>query len=395
MNRIFSLLITALFAATIMAGCSKKEEAPAVEKSLTADANLFAPPAMVPSADPNAVAVTVNGKEIRQGEVDREVSKLMMRAQGRVPPERMMQMRQQMVDDVTEALVVKELLEKAIDAEGITATEEELAEGREKVAGMLEPGVTLEEQLAQVNMSEEEFQKSLSLDIRINKLLKSKAGDAEISDEKVKEFYEENPARFEVPESVTASHILLMVKENDDDAAKAEKKKKIEELRQKIIDGADFAELAKEYSDCPSKAKGGSLGTFGRGQMVPPFEEAAFSQEIGKVGDVVETQFGYHLILVEKREPARTLPLEEVSERIKDGLKMQTQQEAVKDYIEKLKADADIVYAEGKAPVEMPVLEEPEVEEAPVAEEATPAVEEAAPVAEEAASAVEKPAAAE
>ncbi|MGD9873595.1 MAG: peptidylprolyl isomerase [Kiritimatiellia bacterium] len=388
MNRKCNIvLVMALCAAVMATGCSKKEEAPAIEKSLTADANLFAPPAMG-STDPNAVAVTVNGKEIKQGEVDMEVSKLMMRAQGRVPPERMMQMRGQMVEDVTEALVVKELLEKAIDDEGITATDEEIAEGREKVAGMLEPGVTLEQQLAQVNMSEEDFKKSLMLDIRINKLLKSKAGEVEVSDEKVKEFYGENAERFEVPESVTASHILLMTKEDDDDAAKAEKKKKIEELRQQIIDGADFAELAKENSDCPSKARGGDLGTFGRGQMVPAFEEAAFTQELGKVGDVVETQFGYHLILVQKREPARTLPLEEVSERIKDGLKMQTQQEAVKEYIEKLKADADVVYAEGSEPVEMPVLEEPMIEEAPVAEETAPAVEEAAP-------AVEEPAAAE
>lgn len=362
MNRKFNVvLIMALSVGLLAAGCSKKEEAPAVEKSLASDANLFAPAAM-PSSNPNAVAVTVNGKEIKQGEVDTEVGKLMMRAQGRVPPERMMQMRGQMVDDVTEALVVKMLLEKAIEEEKITATDEEMAEGRAKVAGMLEPGITLEQQLAQVNMTEEEFQKSLALDIRINKLLKSKAGEAEISDEEVKKFYEENAGRFDMPESVTASHILITTDPEDDDAAKAGKKAKIEALRQQIIDGADFAELAMENSDCPSKARGGDLGTFGRGQMVPPFEGAAFTQEIGKVGDVVETQFGYHLILVAKRDPARTLPLEEVSERIKEGLQMQNQQTAVKDYIEQLKTDADIVYPDGSGPVEMPVLEEPAAE---------------------------------
>ncbi|HNR93895.1 MAG TPA: peptidylprolyl isomerase [Kiritimatiellia bacterium] len=359
MNRkYYVVLIMALSAGLLSVGCSKKEEAPAVEKSLAADANLFAPAAM-PSTDPNAVAVTVNGTEIKQGEVDTEVGKLMMRAQGRVPPERMMQMRGQMVDDVTEALVVKMLLEKAIDEEKITATEEEIAEGRAKVAGMLEPGVTLEQQLEEVKMSEEDFRKSLVLDIRINKLLKAKAGEVEISDEKVKEFYDENSQRFEMPESVTASHILIMTDAQDDEDAKAAKKAKIEELRQQILGGADFAELAKEHSDCPSKARGGNLGTFGRGQMVPPFEEAAFSQELGKVGDVVETQFGYHLILVEKREPARTLPLEEVSERIREGLQMQSQQAAVKDYIEQLKTEADIVYPEGSGPVELPVLEAP------------------------------------
>ena len=99
--------------------------------------------------------------------------------------------------------------------------------------------------------------------------------------------------------SVRASHILLMYAGSARSTAtrsKAEAAQQIEELKTKIDGGADFAALAREHSDCPSSAKGGDLGQFGRGQMVPAFENAAFGMNVGETSGVVETDFGYHLI---------------------------------------------------------------------------------------------------
>lgn len=99
--------------------------------------------------------------------------------------------------------------------------------------------------------------------------------------------------------SVRASHILLMYAGSARSTAtrsKAEAAQQIEELKTKIDGGADFAALAREHSDCPSSAKGGDLGQFGRGQMVPAFENAAFGMNVGDTSGVVETDFGYHLI---------------------------------------------------------------------------------------------------
>ncbi len=99
--------------------------------------------------------------------------------------------------------------------------------------------------------------------------------------------------------SVRASHILLMYKGSSRSTAtrsKAEAEQQINELKAQIDGGADFAALARSHSDCPSSAKGGDLGQFGKGQMVPEFENAAFSMEVGQVSGVVETAFGYHLI---------------------------------------------------------------------------------------------------
>ena len=99
--------------------------------------------------------------------------------------------------------------------------------------------------------------------------------------------------------SVRASHILLMYKGSARSSAtrtKADAESQINALKAEIDGGADFAQLAQENSDCPSGRKGGDLGSFGRGQMVPAFEEAAFGMNVGEVSGVIETQFGYHII---------------------------------------------------------------------------------------------------
>lgn len=100
-------------------------------------------------------------------------------------------------------------------------------------------------------------------------------------------------------DQVRASHILLMYAGSSRSTAtrsKEEAQTQIQGLKAELDAGADFAELAKKHSDCPSRARGGDLGSFGRGQMVGPFEQAAFSLEIGATSGVVETDFGYHLI---------------------------------------------------------------------------------------------------
>lgn len=99
---------------------------------------------------------------------------------------------------------------------------------------------------------------------------------------------------------LAASHILLMYAGSMRSTAtrsKEEALQEIQSLKGKLDDGADFAELARAHSDCPSGANGGSLGTFSKGQMVPEFEEATLALEPGAYSDVVETSFGYHLIL--------------------------------------------------------------------------------------------------
>ena len=100
-------------------------------------------------------------------------------------------------------------------------------------------------------------------------------------------------------EQVQASHILLMYQGSSRSTAtrsKAQAQEQIAAIKQQLDGGADFAALAREHSDCPSGAQGGDLGRFGRGQMVPAFEQATWALAVGDVSDVVETDFGFHVI---------------------------------------------------------------------------------------------------
>ena len=105
---------------------------------------------------------------------------------------------------------------------------------------------------------------------------------------------------------------------------------------------ANFALLAKERSEGPSATKGGDLGFFGHGQMVPPFEEAAFALQPGEISHIVETRFGFHIIKLEERHEGRTVPLEETSGQIRQYLKQQQLQATVAKLIEDLRAGAEI-----------------------------------------------------
>lgn len=100
--------------------------------------------------------------------------------------------------------------------------------------------------------------------------------------------------------------------------------------------------MAKAHSECPSSSKGGDLGFFGRGQMVPAFEEAAFTMKPGDVSDVVKTQFGYHLIKVTNKKPESTMPFDDIKERLGQYLKQQKVQNEVKEFVDKLRKEAKV-----------------------------------------------------
>ena len=141
-----------------------------------------------------------------------------------------------------------------------------------------------------------------------------------IHEDDVKDAYELDRSKYARPERVHARHILIKLPEKADKAQDAEAKKKAEEvlaLAQKP--GADFAKLAKEYSQGPSAAQGGDLGYFQQGRMVPEFEKLAFTLGTGKVG-ICKTQFGYHVVKVEDHQKAQTTPLEKVRAQIVEGL---------------------------------------------------------------------------
>jgi peptidyl-prolyl cis-trans isomerase C len=169
-----------------------------------------------------------------------------------------------------------------------------------------------------------------------------------VTDDEVRKFYDDNPSRFEEPEKVRASHILLgtldpATRKPLSDGQKEAKRKQMDELLKRAKAGEDFAALAREYSEDPgSKERGGEYPPFARGQMVPEFEATAFSLGENQISDVVVTSFGYHIIKLHERIPARTVEFAVVTDRIREALKQQAVQKELPAYFEKLYKDAAV-----------------------------------------------------
>ncbi len=150
--------------------------------------------------------------------------------------------------------------------------------------------------------------------------------DVDVTDDEVEKFYNENQKNFEQGASVNAKHILV---DSED---------KCKELLELLQAGEkEFEVAAQEFSTCPSGKNGGQLGEFRRGQMVKEFEDAAFAAEIGTIVGPVKTQFGYHLIKVESKKEATTIPFADVKENIKKSLLQKAQNQAYNDKIKELK----------------------------------------------------------
>lgn len=178
---------------------------------------------------------------------------------------------------------------------------------------------------------------------RTLKLLSIRGEDlpvAEVSDKDTRLYYSQNRLNFRKPERIKASHILFMTMEKPEDEAAAIETKAQEILKQ-IREGGDFAALAREHSeDSGSGAKGGDLGWFGRGQMVPEFENTAFAMKASEVSDLVKSEFGFHIIKLFDREEARTRPYQEAREEIRELIAGERQATARIRFVDQVMAAA-------------------------------------------------------
>lgn len=288
------------------------------------------------NVNPTNPVVSVDGEILTVKDLNMETNIRLSNIRGAsLNPEAMTQMK----SIVVEQFITRTLLLNEAKKLNLACTEEDLKAELDKIAEMIPEGLTIDEMLENSPLGKEAMLGHIRNKIVIDKLSAELMKDGvQVTDAEIDQYITENKEELTVPESVEARHILLQFAQDDDDAAKAEKKKQIEAIRKEILDGADFAEVAKVKSHCPSGENGGFLGKFGRSDMVPEFGEAAFSQKPGEVGEVVTTKFGHHIILVEKHNEAGTVPREQVEARVKD----QKMQSVMMDHIGKLREKADI-----------------------------------------------------
>lgn len=290
----------------------------------------------------NDVIAVVNGTFLSRADFDREMNRVMMQIiqRGRSPESFNAT---QLEKEVLESMINRELLIQESRTKNIQVTEKEINDYYEKVRSQYSTEDEFKKALADMNLSEADIRNKIKDEIVFQRFIDTQfVQKVTISDKELEDFYEKHPEMFKQPEQVRARHILIKVDAKATDEEKAQAKKKLLEIEERLKKGEDFPTLAKEFSQCPSAAQEGDLGYFGRGQMVKPFEDAAFSLKPGQMSSIVETPFGYHLINVIDKKPETTLALSDVKEDLQRFLKQRKVREVIGVHVEKRKKDAKI-----------------------------------------------------
>ena len=339
-----TIAITAALAAPVIAQDDAKPAKPAAAVEEKAPA---APAAVEKPAAPAEIKVLAKVDGVAITETDAEQRFLAMYGPrlASMPPAQADMMRQHAMQSIKEELIAKTLLLAAAAKADIKVDEKKQTEMLTQVQSSIPPGTTMEQFYANMKMDAATFKEAIGEEVRINALLDSQTKSVpDATDEETKKFYTDNEQQFVTKQSVKASHILVKTDGLTDEAEIAKKKAEIEDIRKQLIEkkGENFTELAKAHSECPSSAQGGSLGDFGPGQMVPEFDKAAFSQEVGVIGEIVKTNFGYHVILVDEKTEAGKTAYDEIKARIAEHLKNEKQGEIIQAYIAGLREKATI-----------------------------------------------------
>ena len=306
----------------------------------------------------DSVAITINGVDINESQIEAQLKPQLEKMGAQLPPTLVEQYKKQLRQQVLERMIIEHLLDEKVKAAKIVVTDEEAIERIKEIASQQQPPLSMDDFKALIEaygQSFDDVKLRIQRGLAYQKLMEAQwAGKIDIKEEDAKKYYSENKSKFETPEQVRASHILIKPHTNDPNAdpnqAKATARAKAQDLLKQIKGGADFAELARDNSDCPSSKRGGDLNFFGRGQMVPAFEKAAFALKAGEVSDIVETQFGYHIIKLTDHKDANVTTFEQAKDDIVKLLTQTKQADFAEEYIKSLKDNAKIVYPPGKEP---------------------------------------------
>ncbi|KAB7668815.1 peptidylprolyl isomerase [Bacillus sp. B1-b2] len=243
---------------------------------------------------------TIDDEKISQAELNEELNK-------------------QYGSTVLSTMITNKVVDLEADKAKVEITDKEIDAEMDKVYEQYGGEETFNTLLAQNGLTLDTYKESVIQNLKVTKILEP---SIEITDEEIQTYFDDNKASLDTAAQVQASHILV----EDEATAK--------EVKQKLDEGGDFAELAKEYStDTATKDNGGDLGFFSSGQMVEAFETAAFGMEVGAVSDPVQTDYGYHIIKVTDKKEAKEATLEDSKEEIKDTLLQQKIQEQASTWL--------------------------------------------------------------
>jgi peptidyl-prolyl cis-trans isomerase C len=286
------------------------------------------------------LVATVNGTPIRRSDLDNAIQGLSMQMHRKTMDQLSAGEREEIGRMAMEKLLARELIYQAAMARGELAGEAAVAEEKRKIIANFPSEEEFYATLEKAGIDATAYHRMLRQDLTVNLMTEGRlaAIDSDPSEERIAETYRRFPEKMKKPGRVRAAHILIRI----GDGGGEEALKRIREIRTMCAEEG-FGALARRYSDCPSAPGGGDLGYFRKGDMVKPFENAAFSRPVGEVGEPVETQFGFHLIKVLDREEDVPMTLEEAKPKIRGFLKEEDAAAALKEWVGELRSAAEVV----------------------------------------------------
>ena len=331
---------------------SSSESAPAAAGNATTAAapatpgNTAAPPgagdpppasafiAPVPAQLPNVVA-RINGEAVNKAEFEKTIAAIERQNRAPVPPTE----RDRIFRGVLDQMIATRLLAQEAKARKLSVTDAEVDAQIDSIRKRFGSDEAFNTALAAQKVTLDEVKSDTRQDLIINKMLEAELGPKiAVTPDQIAKVYKENPTAFQQPERVRASHILIAVAADAPPDVKQAALAKAKTVLQSARAGKDFGALAKEFSQDPgSAAQGGDLGVFAAPQMVPPFSEAAFKLKPGGISDVVETEFGYHIIKVVEKQAGRTVTLEEAKPELERRLRDENRNRATQGFLESLR----------------------------------------------------------
>jgi len=288
------------------------------------------------------ILATINGATLTQYDLDKEAALLNadMRIRNRsMTKEQLDELRVQLL----ETLIERELLHQKIAANRIVVSSQAVEAAFSNLRTQIGSAVSLKAYLSSTGETQPQLKERLRKGLAVQRLLEREAiRNIRISVAEMEAFFRRNPQFFESGEQARVRHILVAVSNWNDENQRTAARNKLRELQAKISNAGEFAVMAMEHSDCPSRSRGGDLGYLTREQMTRTFAEAAFALPSGAVSDVVASRFGYHLILMLDRTPPERISFKDVREKIERTLRRNKENEAVGRYVALLKSQARI-----------------------------------------------------
>ena len=337
-----------LLIATAALAADPKDAKPAVvpplPKPVVSNDSLFPPTVLA-----KGKGFEVNSKQLDEAFLNFRTAAA-SRGQSPPPDEKRLELEKKLLDRL---IVVEVLKRKAIEADkakGKAASDKLLGDFL-KQAGSIEG---FRRQVQAMGMTPEAFTEQFTDRAIVEEVVNREVrATIPITPEQVQKFYDENPKRFEQPETVRAAHILLTTVELASKQELAPDKQKaqralIEALLKRVRAGEDFGKLAKEFSQDPGSKERGGEYVFPRGQMAVEFETAAFSMSVGQISDVVTTKFGYHIIKVLERKAAGKIEFAKVKERVRENLQQEEADKRLPAYLEAVKKEAGVEILDAK-----------------------------------------------